>query len=511
MPAEPSEPEKYSIDEMIDRLKHSTSENPKEGELVTRPDGSQAVRVRKRKRRTSQPHKDGISHSKRARIIQVSAALVLVFFAAFTIGGAVIYANSSLFRKDLARKIAQATGATVELVQFRMNPQTANAAKLLFEWPDGNVLKSATLSGINAEIFPASFFGKSLKGEEVSVSDGTLTLQIPKPGQALSSVPTNNEELAILFNRYRIPNFNVNFGESSAPAIRLLKSEVSLNPENVNGRPEMSLYKGTLSISGWPKLRLDRAMIEFRGKETNIIGLRVLHEADDRGALEFSGSITPYEPDHISTLAVHLESFDFSGIIGPSLGRHFFGRIDSTPSAKSNYFTFLPAANPSPILDISFLNTPASRIEVRGFPFLSALALALDDQWFEHPVFETDAGGTFHRENGVITLRDLNFESKGRIALRGEISLNPDQTLSGNLEVGVAEAMIGASKSARLAGMFGPAKDGFRWATLKIAGPAAIPTDNFKDLFSAVVLSPDSGTEFTEPPRASFEELTRPK
>lgn len=511
MPTEPSEPDKYSIDEMIDRLKHTTSENPADGELVTRPDGTQAVRIRKRKRRTSQPHKKDVSHSRRARIVQVTAVLVLVFIAAFVVGGAVIYANSSLFRKELARNISQTTGASVELEQFRMNPQTANASKLLLQWPEGNVLKSATLSGINAEIFPSSFLGKTLNGEEVSIAQGTLTLQIPKPGQAITNVPDAKEDLPIHFNRYRIPVFNLTLGDPSAPAIRLLKSEVSLNPENVNGRPQMSLYQGALSINGWPKLRLDRALLEFPGKETDVIGLRILHETDDRGAFELSGSVTPYEPENASTLAVSLDSFDMSGIIGPSLARFFTGRIDSTPSAKSNYFTFLPTADPAPVLDVAFLSTPASQIEVRVFPFLTGLAQALDDLWFEHPVFEADAMGKIHRENGIISLRELHFESKGRIALKGEVSLNVDQTLSGNLEVGVAEAMVLSAKSTRLKSLFGPTKDGFRWVTLKIGGQAALPTDNFQELFSAAEQSPGSDQGSTEPPKDSFEELTRPK
>ena len=82
MSAAPDEPEKYSIDEMMDRLKSPASESAEEGELVTRADGSQALRVRKRKRRSSQPHKEVNSRSRRARIVQVSAALVLVFAAA---------------------------------------------------------------------------------------------------------------------------------------------------------------------------------------------------------------------------------------------------------------------------------------------------------------------------------------------------------------------------------------------------------------------------------------------
>ena len=159
MSAAPSEPEKYSIDEMMDRLKDSPSENPEDGELVTRADGSQAIRVRKRKRRSSQPHKEEVQRTRRARIIQVSAALVLVLVAALAIGGAIAYANSSPFRRSLVRKIEQVSGATIELQLFRMNPQTANAGSFSLAWPDGNVLKSLSMRGLTAEIFPASFFG----------------------------------------------------------------------------------------------------------------------------------------------------------------------------------------------------------------------------------------------------------------------------------------------------------------------------------------------------------------
>lgn len=505
----PSEPEKYSIDEIMDRLKNSTSENPQDGELVTRSDGSQAIKMRKRKRRSAQPHKSDTPKSHRARIVQVTAALILVFLVALVIGGAIIYANSSPFREGLARKIARATGASVKLEQFRMNPETANAMKLTLQWPAGNVLKSLTLDGIYAEISPSSFFGKSLSGEEVSVHEGTLALQLPSPGQPIWPTPAGDEDLAIHFNRFRVPMFQLTLGDPTAPALSLYKSEGSLNPDNVNGRPQMSLYRGELYITGWPKLRLDRALIEFRGNEADVIGLRLHHETDDRGALEFSGTVSPYSPDHVSTLAVHLDSFEMSGIIGPLLGRHFTGRIDSLPAAKSNYFSFIPAADPAPTLDIAFHTTPASRIEVQGFPFLSALAQYLDDQWFERPVFEADAGGILHREKGRISLQDLNFESKGRLALKGEISLAPDQILSGNLQVGLAEAMIVSSKSPRLKAMFGVAIDGFCWVTLKIGGAPATPTDNFKDLYTAAA-PPPSDTVPNGNPVPSFRELTEP-
>ena len=512
MSAAPSEPEKYSIDEMMDRLKGAPSENHEDGELVTRPDGSQAIRVRKRKRRSSQPLKEERHRTRRARIVQVAAALILLFAAALAIGGAIIYANSRPFQQDLVRKIEQASGAAVELQQFRMNPRTANAGNLSLAWPDGNVLKSLKLRGLTAEIFPASFLGKAMTGEEVTFGYSVLGLQFPKPGQALRIASAVPGAAAVRFNRYRIPILDATLGDPASPLIQLTKTEASLSPENLSGEPQVSLYQGALHIDGWLKLRLDRALIGIHGTEADIIGLRVFHETEDRGALEFSGTVAPYQLDRPSTLDVKLDGFQLSGIIGPGLGRLISGRIDSVPTEKSNYLSFLPTTTPSAALDVTFQVAPISKIEVQGFPFLFVLSQILgEDPWFQHPVFEGNAGGIIHREGGVLTLRDLNMESKGRMALRGEISVAANQTLTGNLQVGLAEAMIADASTSRLKSMFGPPTDGYRWLALKISGPVSDPEDNFKALFSATAVTPRDSSGPGDARRPTFEELTRPK
>ncbi len=511
MSAAPSEPEKYSIDEMMDRLKTNPSENPDEGELVTRSDGSQAIRVRKRKRRSSQPHKEENHRARRARIVQVSAALVLVFVAALAIGGALVYANSSPFRKGVVQKIEQASGAEVELQQFRMNPKTANAGKFVLKWPEGNILKRAALRSFRAEISSSTFFGKVLTGEEVFFDYGVLDLQVPKPGQPLRKFPAHGGDLPVYFNHYRVPWFDITLGDPASPVIKLLKTEASLSPRNVNGLPQLSLYRGDLAIAGWPNLRLDRAFVDIRGTELDIV-LRVLQEPDDRGSLEFSGTISPYQPDQLSTLSVKADSFPLSGIAGPAMGRLIAGLVDTLPSAKSNYFSFLPTEKPAAKLDLAFRASPISKIEVQGFPFLFALSQILhNDTWFETPVFEGDVGGVFHRENDVVTIRDLDLQSKGRLALRGEISMSATQSLSGSLRVGLAEAMIADAPTTRLKSMFGPPEEGFRWIILKISGTATAPLDNFKELFTSTALTPLESPAPDAGEGSTFEELTRPK
>jgi hypothetical protein len=506
----PSEPEKYSIDEMMERLKSRPAEDPNHGgELVTRADGSQAIRVRKRKRRSHQPHKEELKGNRRARMIQVSGALILLLLAVFAAGAAIVFANSAPFREGLVKKIAASSGAAVDLRQFRMNPTSANAGGMILTWPEGNILQDLTLRTIRAEMLPASFLGKSMVGEEVFASEGTLNLRLPQAGKPLRETPPlATETLPIRFKRYAVSKFHVVLGDSAAPLIRMMNSEGSFYPENPAGRPQLLLSRGDITIGGWPKLRMDRAHIEFRGSDVDVIGMRLRHDTDSRGSFELRGTILPYSPDKVSSLAVKLESYQLAGIAGPEFGRLFSGEIDSDSSATSNQLTFSPGPVPDSSLTVKFTNSISSTFEIKGFPFLSGLALILDNKWFSQPVFDSDVSGVLRRAKGIVALGDLRIEHKDYMALKGSVAMAADGRLSGTLEVGVTEAMIESAKVSRLDAMFTPATGGFRWMTLKIGGTAAAPTDNFKELFDS-----DATPEAAAPNRKipSFEELTQPE
>ncbi len=505
----PSEPEKYSIDDMMDRLKNRSAEDPTEnGELITRADGSQAIRVRRKKRRSDQPHKQERNKQLRSHMIQVSGGLILLLFGLFCAGFAIAYANSAPFRKSLGKKCAVSSGAIVELRQFRMNPTTANVTTLNFTWPAGNVLNTLSLRGVKATISPISFLGKSMVGESVSAGEGTLSLRTPQENQPLRDVPATDEALPIDFKHYAIQKFHLLIGDAAAPRIRMMNSEATFIPLNPADRPQLLLTRGDISILGCPKLRMDRSHIEFRDNEIDIISMRLKHETEGKGSFQLSGTVSPYAADRASTLVVQLDSFLISGVAGPQVGRLFSGKVDTFPSATSNYLSFTPGPDPSSSLSITFSGARAFPIEVNGFPFLFGLSQTLDDEWFSRPVFDHEIHGILRRADGNVSIGDLNLETKGRMALRGSVAVTADGRLSGELEVGIAEGMIKTSGDRRLDTMFGPSKEGFRWLPLKISGSATTPADNFKDLYDSASVRATPAPESQIP---SFEELTQPK
>ncbi len=512
MPSADSEPEKYSIDEMMERLKNQTPSNPEgEGERVTRADGTEAIKVRKRKRRSEQPQKEIVKQSRRSRILQVVAATSLVIIALLASGIAIAYANSPAFRESLLKKITASTGATPEIGTFRMNPRTANAGKLDLTWPKGNFLDQLKTTGLVADIAPSSFFGKTMMGEEVIVSDSSLTLKLPTAGESLAGVPASDGALPIKFNRYRTPKFNVNF--KGVNNLSLLKSEASLYPNAVSNRLQFSLNGGKLTLPGWPLLELDRAFMEFRGNEIDLISLSLIDPSGRDGIFEFSGTISPYDLKRPSTLTAEIKNYPIASILGPEFEDILIGNIDSVSSTQSNFYSFYPKKDAEQKLTLSFRKNLGSAFEVSKFPFLFALSQTMQDEWFKRPVFVgEDASATILRENGTTIIGKIDFQNKGRLALRGQIIVAKDKTLSGELKVGIADSMILAmDKSSRLRTLFSQPREGYRWLTVQLSGTAQNPNDDFKDQFLAAQAEKPLQNPESDYKGSTFEELTKPR
>jgi hypothetical protein len=509
--SQPNEPEKYSIDEMMERLQSRPDDaSPEDGELVIRADGSQAIKVRKRKRRSRQPHKEKLVISRRAKIIQVAASLVILLLAIFGCGIALIYANSAPFREGLAGMIASRTSATVELGQFRMTPTRANAGQIHLNWPEGNAIQEISCRNISATITPSSFLGKSIKGDEVTSPEGTMTLRVPDPSKPrLAQAAGQKTSGDVVFKSLSCANLTILLGEKAFPTARISKTEASFVPANSKGLPQLLLNRGELAIPGWPKLLVDRSYIEFRGPVVDVVGMRFRSEKESIGHLEVSGTVSPYETATASILSVELKTFPLAGIVGPEWSRMFNGQVDSRPAAKSNFLVIQAGPDLGGALQVSFAGSAASPFQVSRFPFLFAIGQITDDGWYENPRFEGDASGVLRRSDGGVFFENLNFSNKSRMALRGSVSSSADLKLSGQIKLGLADAVILASKNAKLNNLFGPPDEGFRWLNLKISGTVMSPSDNFRELYEATPEAAAPAAEGTGTP--SFEELTHPE
>lgn len=504
MSSNPAEPDKYSLDDMLERLQGKPAPDASDaGELVTRADGTQAIKVRKRKRRSVQAHKEEAKKNMRLRAIQVSSAVILIILIGLTFGALIIYANSAPYRKALLSKFNTATGANTEFTQLRVTPTGSNAAAANFQWPDGNLIKSFSLTSISAKALLGGILGGHWSVDEISASTGTLRIGAQKPGEPLRYTPKSSAKSPVSFKRMAVGRLDMLVGDPANPALSLLQTEATFYPNNLGGNPSVRLFRGNAKIPGWPLFRLDRSLLEIKDDKIDVITLRLLHELDNIGNLEFSGTIDPHALATEQKLGVKLSSFNLNSIAGTSLGHLIAGRIDSQDTLGDNHLAF--TAKSGGKLKVAFTSSPNTFPKLNSFPFLGKLSKLTDNPWFVEPLFHDGCTGILERDADSIRIRNFSILSRTQLWVTGDLTIQSNDVLSGTVNIGLPEATIAGATNPRLKNIFADNRDGFRWISLKISGTGSRPVDNFDEIAGTAKASPDS------PSGDAFDNLTRPK
>ncbi|WAC21213.1 hypothetical protein OVA24_07430 [Luteolibacter sp. SL250] len=507
MSSQPAEPEKYSLDEMLERLQGKSSPTPEDsGELVTRADGTQAIKVRKRKRRSTQPHKDAAKKASRLRAFQVSSVVVLMILAGMIFGGLIIYANSAPYRKKIISKFNTGTGANILFQQLQISPTGMVARGADLEWPEGNLLKSLSLTEIRAQSLMGGVIGNRWSVNEVSATGGKLVIGSQQGGQPLRYFPAAGSS-PISVERLAVANLDILLGDTNAPSLRLLKTEGSFYPGNGEGPPSVRLFRGEMHVPEWPVFRMDRALLDIKQNGVEIVSMRLFHELDNLGNIELTGAFDPSATGKEQSLEVKMNSFNMNGIAGTSLGHLVAGRVDTREIPGGRNELSFSSSNPAGRLHVAFSSSSNSLPRLNNFSFLRKLSQLTDNPWFLDPLFHDGCTGILHRENGVVRISELAIVSKTQLKVTGDLSLEKNEVLSGTLEVGLPEATVTAGRNPALAQVFKESKDGFRWVTLKISGTSGRPVDNFAELAQA------AGETVGEPDESKdlFETLTTPQ
>ncbi len=516
MPDSNHVPEKYTIDEMLDRLKNR---GDGEGQLVTRADGTQALKVRKRKRRTEQTRDKLKAQNQRLQLIQI-AGFIVFMVAMLIIGGILIlYANSSGFRNGLISKIENVTGSEVKIEQFRMNPATASAAQVKMDWPETFALGRLEASSLRAKISPISFIGKVFQGQEITADSGKLFLTAPY-SSGLSAVRTTvASDSRIRFQRYSVASLNVFFSKEESADGLFENIEASYLPTKISRSGEIRLNQGNLKLKGWPSLTLDRSYIQVREGDLDIKSMRFLippvkgQGFQDKGTINLSGVITPQAEGATHKLSVELESFQISPLLGNSLGRFFHGKTVTNPDENSNILQFSPGSGQDASLELNVSQATSSRISLSQFKFLGHLSIVLGDRWYELPNFDHNVKLQIKRRGEVVKMESIHLEQRARMMIKGAIAIQDAAgNLSGSLEVGIPDIILATAKDRRLDLMFSPVRDGYRWINIDLSGSGSAPQDNFKELYQAISLtnSPEVKAEPKSQGADSFDNLIKP-
>jgi len=464
--------ENYSVDKMMGKLRkgerHKRQSDSKfEGELVTREDGTQVVKVRSRKRRSKQPPKKQASRTnpKIKWAILGSVAGLLVLMGIVTIFIIAKY-NGSQFKTTTESNISSLTGANeTTLTQLRITPVSAKASKTEIKWGPPSFLKDATFKNIRAHILATSFSSDEWRGEEIVASMGTIHLKTPD-----FSAETSSDEIIspYRFGAYRCNQLDLFFGSGkSSPSVT--EVEVSLRRLD-NGQHQIIFHDGIMKVNHWPPMKLSSGIVMLSSLGAEVEAL-LKDEGAHNGELTFKGLVSKNTASP-ARLDVKAKNYPIQELLGKDLGRLIQGEL------QSDIGSFTYDYNKPPDKALSFI-LPFNSTEIRfeGLPMFQVLHKLIGDTTYVRPIFSR-CRGTILRTAEGLSLNDLEFINNSFLILRGNINVDAQGKLTGKLSIGIPQSTFDDQAPQPFTGPI----DGFYHLVVTLSGTTQTPNDNLHQL-----------------------------
>ena len=478
------EPESYSLEEMMRRLKERGHDD---GELIIRADGTQALKVKKRKRRSNQPHKEEQKRAQQLRLIQLAIVFVVFSGLVAAMAGLLFYYNSSAYREGIRGKLAACTAADVDMSDFSITPAKATCASTSFTWPEGNYLRGLQLASTVAHLELASFVGKKWGGNAVVANSGSLSFSncvVGKPKRGQTEAKTTG--FPFEFTNYRCEKLLITgLAEDKKPWLSVESTESTLI-KTVKGS-ETRFVGGLMKIRGFHPMKLDRGTINFESGQMNISSLRCIPVDQEFGQLDIKNSVDLYGGKN-SVLELALNEFPLRVLMGDGMDVVMGGCVNTSTEVVSRVLSFTPGDYGSYKISIGFSGCKKDPLNFKGFPFLSELSRELQgQQYVDNFVFEDAAAGELIRTATEVRLRALHLESKNQFVIKGEVILKDGQ-FSGQLNVGLGLSLLADPQSnKKLRAVFANQSEGYGWCQITLSGTPAMAEDNFATLLKQSV------------------------
>ena len=510
MPASDSEPEKYSIDEMMDRLR-SNGEGPRDGEatLVTRDDGSQVYKVRKRKRRSQQPKKEKEKRQQRFRVAQVLAAVGLVVLLGLAFFASVVYLNTGAYQEKVTGRIREWTGAEPKITQLRVTPVSASAEAVELKWPSNSTLESLKLQVIRGGLDFSKLVGGTWKGPEMAASAGSLVLHRPT-GTAMPMARPSGD-LPFQF-RYRSANFNIRMGDEKSPDFVVLNCEAELQMHDPEGTASHLVVKnGLLNAPGWGNYNLAFASFQFESSGMRVGNIRLAPPGAGKGEIEI---LNPAKASvnlggGESAAEARLTNMPLSALLGTSFGTWLTATVESPENGEPGEVRLTSGEDAALRARIPFRAVTSSESTAAGLPFFDLLATEMNEEWYRQPRFDLDVKGTAVMEKERKGIENLLLGARGRLSISGRVFAAADGKLDGELNIGLPAAGV-ENGSPGLRGAFARRAGGFAWAKVKISGTAGQPLDDLAVQLKSAATMPLPAEGDDHALEQAFEELINP-
>ena len=478
--------EQTDTDEVLRRLKRQPSSEdaanggnaailPTGAQVVERADGTQVIRVKKRKRRSKQPKKEADQRSKKRKALVALGTVVSLFVMVLVVAFLLAYRNSSKFNAKVAEAILATSGAKAEIGTLGVTPQKVSVKKVSLQW-DGSFMESLELRDIYVKTHPLGFFGGTWRIEDFEAQKAILKLREGQRPVGSGKVPFQFE--GGIFDAAQL---DCQFGESR---VFLRDSSVRLRTDK---GVSVDVEGGTLELLEWGRLNIGSGFLKEsnQGAELN---LRLQSEDDYNQWLEVKGSVRSNYSEK-NNLTIFANSYPLENLLGSHLGKYLHGPFQ-TSEGKA---VLSPADIKTLSLDIPIIG---EGLKISKWPFLVSLGQILEDSDLQGYEFKDESQARFVYDQSVMKLLDISMATHNEFLLRGDIEVAANGELQGKLRMGISEDKEGYFEKKNALHVTRNGGDGYLWITVNLSGSVSAPKDDFESQVSARPRqgSPSSGS-----------------
>ena len=427
---------------IIRRLSEEKPSRERGREVVVRADGTKVIRVtKKRKVLVSAREK-----SRRGRKLFISALagvfVVLILLVVFLFVRMASMSNSA-YLESCQNELKQSWGASsIQIEGAGVDGTSLHLTHVVAEFPESSMIERVELDGIEASLDWLSFIRNKIQGEELKMERALVVL---REGARMNMPLFQGDELWN-FQRIECQKLTVQFANGEEGPMMIKNAGAYMYYPHASAASCVVMFNsGALYIKGWKTVNItdskahisSRGVDDFtlRGTTDNITDLA----EQRRTSIAFSGSIRE-GADFTGPYEVQPENMSFSDFTRGRFEEFLTARTCANSQGRSTSIaTILLAGQESePVFNGEF---HLRNICLSSFPAMMSITEHIEPakRRFYNPVsLHRGYVELEHNEEGMsIGIPAGSMEERDLIMLRGKISLNSANEISGELSYGI--------------------------------------------------------------------------
>lgn len=479
------EAERSHVRGIINQLNEEKPSKEKSREVVVRPDGTKVVRVTKKRRVLVSEAEKRRAGRRSFLMILLGCFLVCFVFAAVLLFRMSVMAGEAYVQQQ-AEKLCRAWGAErVTLVGSGIDGSDFHLSSVVAEFPESCMVQRVELTDVECELEVATFFTQTLVADQLKIARAEIRLN---PALNAMRMPLQQGDALWKFRRVECADLNLVLSSGNGSTLQLNNAPAYMYYPRQNDRTSCAVIisGGALQMRGMQNIRLSSAKFylapngieEFsvmgttdRPSEavgqlhsTLMIAGRVTEGQSFAGPFEFDSNNMPFSRFTQERLEPLFTAYTVPQAVG---------------SEHSRATILLPIEEKTPIFGGEFA---LRDITLSGLPVQHLMTEHIESSKRKNYLPPRISHGrvvlSCDKDELTLEFPDDQMEERDLIALRGQLKLDADNALSGQLRIGIPSVLTHAEYADGKADPIFREESGTAWVGVTLSGTANLPNDD---------------------------------